>query len=628
MILATHSNVVYKIIMKSAQTRVLTVTTRYDEALLYRLATTTRHKTMQVLVSYDGVHYDQYDDTGVIHTGTESLEDLSTISDVRISAFDNLFVLSYLKKIGDSHALSVATSHDAIHWYHTGSSADITKASVIVSGHTYGGEYLMYHGDSALSVSTSKSLRKWNTLGENIHTWPDEMRIRPVSAYVTDKGILIFAVHEYHETKRLGLSAQLFALDDPTKALWDMPRELWSAPDQLRSDNTVGIGLIIDEDGALSYWQRDPGDLLVFEHSIDGLFQEEFVPTDMHIAIRKHEKNPILGPNPDNMWESDAVFNAAAVKDKGRVHLVYRAVGNSGVSMFGYASSEDGIHFDKRSRHPIYVPRMEFEGGFLSQIKNKVKGPYISGPGFGGCEDPRMTKLEGRYYLVYVAHNGYGPPRLAMSSIDENDFHNEDWNWSEPKLISRPNEVNKSGCLMPEKINGKYVVFHRVFPNILIDYLTDLDFNKPRYLEGKHKIGPRDFSWDSRKVGVGATPLKTEYGWLVIYNSVDDKEDHKYKIGAMLLDLNDPSKVLARSNMPILEPTEHYENNGLKYGVVYPCGAVIHEDDLIVYYGGSDMVVCAATYNLDSFIDRLLTHAPHKTYTPPAHRVTMSTKAV
>jgi ssDNA-binding Zn-finger/Zn-ribbon topoisomerase 1 len=168
-----------------------------------------------------------------------------------------------------------------------------------------------------------------------------------------------------------------------------------------------------------------------------------------------------------------------------------------------------------------------------------------------------------------------------------------------------------------KKINGKFVIFHRVFPNILIDFVENLDFDdKTRWLIGQYKIPTRALSsdWDSLKVGCGPPPLKTKAGWLLIYHAVGANDESRYKIGAMLLDLKDPTKVLARTRNPILEPVERYENEGCKSGVVYPCGAVIINDRLFVYYGGADMVVCVASTKLNNFLEELATN--HKELKP------------
>jgi predicted GH43/DUF377 family glycosyl hydrolase len=179
------------------------------------------------------------------------------------------------------------------------------------------------------------------------------------------------------------------------------------------------------------------------------------------------------------------------------------------------------------------------------------------------------------------------------------------WKWGGVKIISPPGIIDKSGCLFPEKIKGKYVVMHRIFPNILIDFVDDLEFADGATLQGTYAIKPRKDSWDSRKIGAGAPPIKTNDGWLLIYYAVDERDSSKYKIGAMLLDLKRPQKVLSRSSQPILEPLEWYENEGHKAGIAYPCGAVIKDGDLFVYYGGADSMVCVATANADEFITSL-----------------------
>jgi predicted GH43/DUF377 family glycosyl hydrolase len=172
-------------------------------------------------------------------------------------------------------------------------------------------------------------------------------------------------------------------------------------------------------------------------------------------------------------------------------------------------------------------------------------------------------------------------------------------------LMSPPGVGSKSVVLLPEKINNKNYIFHRVWPNIMVDLVDDLEFGEnKKYLEGHHMIRPRKSFWDSRKLSVGASPLKTKDGWLTIYNAVDRLDSSKYKIGAMLLDLNDPVKVLARSRKPILSPEEFYENDG-KPGVAYPGGVVNLNDTLHVYYGGGDKVSAVAQIHTDELINSL-----------------------
>ena len=178
--------------------------------------------------------------------------------------------------------------------------------------------------------------------------------------------------------------------------------------------------------------------------------------------------------------------------------------------------------------------------------------------------------------------------------------------------ICPPGTVNKSGCVLPEKVNGKYVILHRGVSlgnlhvaDLWIDFVDDIDFKNGEVLRGHHVISPRKGYWDSAKLGAGAPPMKTKYGWLLIYYAVDERDSSRYKIGAMLLDLENPEKVLYRSAEPILKPEEWYENTGNKSGIVYPCGAVIKDGDLYVYYGGADNYVCVARANLEKFLDDL-----------------------
>ncbi len=270
----------------------------------------------------------------------------------------------------------------------------------------------------------------------------------------------------------------------------------------------------------------------------------------------------------------------------------------------GYAESEDGINFSKRLNQPVYKATEPFE----------VRSPYssqesalrfMSGGSYSGCEDPRVTKIGDRLYMIYVAFNGWEGPRLALTSILYEDFLSKNFLWEKPVLISPPGVIDKSGCLLPEKINDKYVIFHRIYPDILIDFVDDLEFDGTTWLKGEFKISPRANMWDSRKVGAGAPPIKTNEGWLLIYQGVTDADDSKYKVGAMLLDLKDPTKVLYRTNHPIIEPTEHYENGLAKFGIVYPCGAIVIKDQLLVYYGGSDSVTCVASASLSEFLKEL-----------------------
>src|SRR3989344_448002 len=259
-------------------------------------------------------------------------------------------------------------------------------------------------------------------------------------------------------------------------------------------------------------------------------------------SLHKFGGNPIISPRENNGWESKATFNPAAMYEAGKVHILYRAIGDNDISVVGYASSVDGIHIDERLDEPAYIPADLFDKAKTVFTSPANSGVYVSGGGWwGGAEDPRITRIGDMVYMLYVAFNGWGPPRVALTSITLDDFLNKRWKWKKAKLISQPPEMlaknpklkdvlDKNACLLPEKINGKYVVFHRIFPDILVDFVDDLGF-KNEYLKGEHKISPRPGHWDSRKVGAGAPPLKTKDGWLLIYQAVGDKDSGRYKIG-------------------------------------------------------------------------------------------------
>ncbi len=344
-------------------------------------------------------------------------------------------------------------------------------------------------------------------------------------------------------------------------------------------------------------------------------------------VLERFKGNPILEPDPGHWWESKAAFNPAAVYEGGKVHILYRAIGDSDESVLGYASSTDGFHIDERLNKPVFCSQCEGSGLVPSSVSNHdtryvfldgeeekvAEVDYASGGGgAGGCEDPRLTRIGDRVYMTYVSYDGCSPPRVALTSIHISDFLARKWLWERPVLISPPGVVDKNACILPEKIYSKYVIFHRIFPDILIDFVDDLNFDgKTRWLRGEYKVRPRAAYWDSRKVGAGPPPIKTKDGWLLIYQAVGERDLGRYKIGAMLLDLKDPTRVLFRSDTPVLEPQARYENEGWKAGVVYPCGAVVIKDRLLVYYGGADKVTCVASARLEDFVNQLVsTPAP------------------
>ncbi|MFZ2049254.1 MAG: glycosidase [Minisyncoccia bacterium] len=329
--------------------------------------------------------------------------------------------------------------------------------------------------------------------------------------------------------------------------------------------------------------------------------------------LQRFVANPIISPAHHSHWQSKATFNPTAIFGDGQVHIIYRAIGAGDVSVFGYAVSKDGFTIEKRGTKPAYIQRnYHFE---RIDKENTPKINYSSGGGWnGGVEDPRLTLIDDRVYMLYTSFNGWNAIRIALTSISFKDFVNERWNWSPHVFISPPGEIHKNWVLFPEKINGKYAILHGISPHIQIEYVKDLkEFDGTKFI---HSIPPsgkgHSKSWDTWLRGVGPAPIKTKYGWLVLYHAMDIKDPNRYKLGAMILDLNNPKKVVAISKQPILEPDEVYENEGFKAGVVYACGAVVVDGWLFVYYGGADTVVCVATIKFDSLIKDIVSNKPIK----------------
>jgi predicted GH43/DUF377 family glycosyl hydrolase len=306
-------------------------------------------------------------------------------------------------------------------------------------------------------------------------------------------------------------------------------------------------------------------------------------------------------------WQAEAVLNPAAIKLDGRTYLLYRAIGADGVSRLGLATSDDGVNF-KNLPFPIYNPSRP-----ANTPRDRRYSPvmYPSGGSWGGYEDPRIVDIEGRLYVTMNVFDGWDYIRVAVVSISKTDFIKKNFSaWSPPTLLSKPGERHKNWVLFPEKINGKFAVLHSISPTIEVAYLDTLEGvpHADGYVESwegsRADVAVREGYWDTFVRSAGPPPVKTEMGWLLFYHANDRSDPGKYKLGAMLLDLNDPTRIRYRSIVPVLEPILEYENKG-KPGVVYACGTTIDGDTLTVYYGAADKVICAATASLSSFLTAL-----------------------
>jgi len=318
------------------------------------------------------------------------------------------------------------------------------------------------------------------------------------------------------------------------------------------------------------------------------------------LTLAKPLNNPIIEPKKENGWEAWQTFNPGVILLEDKVHFLYRAVGEDSLSRLGYAVSANGFTIDRRLAYPVYEHQtvdQSFNFNF-----------FASGGSWGGCEDPRLVRVnqEDTIYMTYTACNQ--GLRVAITSIKIKDFLAKKWRWQAPVLISPPGEIHKNWVIFPEKIKGKYAILHGITPNILIEYFDDLKPNSKIYISKSidpKVVPPQNGCWDSWLRGAGPPPIKTEKGWLLFYHAMDQNDPGKYKVGVMLLDPDEPTKVLHRAQEPILEPNEYYENSGFKAGVVYASGAVVKDGNLLVYYGGADSYVCVAHANFKEFLATL-----------------------
>ncbi|MFA4885891.1 MAG: glycosidase [Desulfotomaculaceae bacterium] len=318
-------------------------------------------------------------------------------------------------------------------------------------------------------------------------------------------------------------------------------------------------------------------------------------PNDVNVVVQESQNyprakplvryagNPLLSPIKEHPWESKYVLNTAAFRVKDRVYLLYRAYGDDEVSRIGLAVT-DGYNVLERQPEPVFVP----------QDKTEKKG----------VEDPRVTIIDNRIYMLYTAYDG-NIAQISAAAIGVDDLLNKRFDKWERKGLAFQDIWDKDAILFPDKISGKYMIYHRIEPSIWVSYLDKLEFPAPKE---KHSIilGPRSGQmWDSLKIGAGSQPIKTKYGWLLIYHGVD--RNRVYRLGVILADLANPERLLYRSPNPVLSPeTEHEigrEGESWVPNVVFTCGAVPAEDkevldagdEILVYYGAADTYICLAT---------------------------------
>lgn len=299
--------------------------------------------------------------------------------------------------------------------------------------------------------------------------------------------------------------------------------------------------------------------------------------------LRRHPEGPILrGDDFPAASRISRVFNSGVIKKDGRYYMACRAEDRALRDYIWIAESDDGIKFTPRPG-PIEVPASD------PQWREYTAGLYY---------DPRITEIEGTYYLMHAAHSGHGCRLSLMKTLD---FEKFEW----MGFVSETD--NRNGVLFPEKINGAYARFDRPntggnFGDIWVSYSPDLIH------WGRSECVMRnvDVKWAWTKIGPGAVPIKTDQGWLNIFHGVRTQcaQHFVYCLGVSLHDLENPAKVISMCKEAILEPEVDYELTGQTPSVVFTSGAVVEDDgEVKVYYGGADTVQCVATTTVDELLD-------------------------
>lgn len=304
----------------------------------------------------------------------------------------------------------------------------------------------------------------------------------------------------------------------------------------------------------------------------------------MQDPVVRFAGNPIISPG-DLGPDVNAVFNPGATAFDGGTLLLLRVEDRTGISRLVVATSADGVG----------DWRVEPERG-IRPDPDRFEERW-------GVEDPRITRIDGTYYVVYTGYSEGGPLVCLATTTDFVTF--------ERHGVVMPPE-DKDAALFPRTHDGRWALLHRpatatpgLGAHIWLSWSPDLRYwGDARILLSARRGG----WWDANKVGTGPPPLETDRGWLLGYHGVRQTASGSlYRMGIALLDLDDPCSVLARSDEWILGPTQPYERGGDVPGVVFPTGWVLDEDGdtLRIYYGAGDSVVALATASLGALLDGL-----------------------
>jgi len=300
--------------------------------------------------------------------------------------------------------------------------------------------------------------------------------------------------------------------------------------------------------------------------------------------VRRYQGNPILTKD-DIPYPVQTVHNAGVARFEGRYVMLFRSHLATGRSIIGLAESNDGFNFKSRP------------GPFMTPSQEPVFCEYEE----YSVEDPRITQLEGAYYITYSAYSRHGVRIGLAKTIDFETVERV-------AFITQADYRNV--VIFPEKVNGRYARLDRphsaISPwSIWISFSSDLI----HWGDSRVVIKPVKYHWDQMKIGPGAPPIRTDKGWLNIYHGAFPTMDaHVYRLGVALHDLAEPAKVLGVADRWILQPEDPWEVTGYVHNVVFTCGAVPEDDGTLkLYWGGADKVMCAGTAVIEKLVELCLT---------------------
>jgi beta-1,4-mannooligosaccharide/beta-1,4-mannosyl-N-acetylglucosamine phosphorylase len=305
-----------------------------------------------------------------------------------------------------------------------------------------------------------------------------------------------------------------------------------------------------------------------------------------HELFTRHPGNPILSVE-DWPYAANSVFNAAAAEAKGKIILLARVEDFRGISHLTVARSDDGISNWQINREPALRPE-----------------PKKYPEELWGIEDPRITRLEelNKWAICYTAYSKGGP---MVSLATTGDFKR----FEHIGPVMPPED--KDAALFPVKFKGLWAMLHRPVPKMaLFGAHIWISFSPNLKHWGEHReiIRAREGGWwDANKIGLCAPPMQTKDGWLILYHGVRMTASGSiYRLGLVLLDLEEPTKVIRRSDEWIFGPKAPYEREGDVDDVVFPCGWIKKGDKIFMYYGAADSRICLATADFEELVDFIL----------------------